>query len=231
MTALARLRAAPRDAGAAGLPELLVSMVVFSVVTAAVSAVFVGIITTSRTASVRTGTTADARIAMEAMTRSLRVAVIPTGEPAAITVADPTRVQLYSSLQRGAGQVAGRPTRVTYAYDAGTRCVTETQVPAADSGNPARPFVWTAAGTTKCLIRTNAAPSFTYYAKGSITNADGTTVAPLLPTSEALRATVVSIEPALDVQDPGGADIAGVIARDRVTLVNVATALSIGATP
>lgn len=209
----------PRGDEGVGLPELLVSMAMFGIVVAALGAVFVGLLDTTRIASTRTATTADARIAMEAMTRSLRVAIVPPGEEAAITVSEPNRVQFYSSLARGPGQDSARPTRVTYVYDAGSGCVNETQVLA--DGPVAGPFTWPGGGTTKCLIRTSSPPVFTYYTAGTIEQLDGTVVAPIVPTTPDQRATVVSVEAALDVQDPDQADINGVIARDRVTLSNV----------
>lgn len=214
----------PTGDGGVGLPELLVAMGMFGIVVAAIGAVFVGLVDTSRIASTKTATTADARIAMEAMTRSLRVAVVPKGEPSALTVSTTTELQFYASLNRGTGQDADRPTRVTYAYVPATGCVTETQVVAGDSTAAdagARPFTWTTAGTTKCLIRTSAAPAFSYFDLGTIRRADDTLVAPIVPATDAQRATVVSIEAALDVKDPQRPDITGVIARDRVTLTNV----------
>lgn len=216
------MRTAPErthaDAGF-GLPELLVSMAVFSVVLVAVSAVFASVLDTSRIASAKTMTTADARIAMEAITRSLRVAVVPPGEVSAITVAEPNRIEFFSSLARGAGQNSTYPTRVTYSYSAATGCVNETQTNA--TGPVSGPFTWTGVPRTKCLIRTSAPPVFTYFEAGTITAADGSTVAPVTPTDATGRSRVVSVEAALDVKDPERADVNGVIARDRVTLSNV----------
>ncbi len=217
------LRIRTDDDAGFGLPELLVSMAIFSVVLVAVSAVFVSVLDTSRIASARTLTTADARIAMEAITRSLRVAVVPPGQTSAIAVSEANRIQFYASLDRGAGQNATFPTRVTYSYDPATGCVNENQTNA--SGPTAGPFTWPGAGRTKCLIKTSAPPVFTYFETGTITRPDGTTVAPVTPTDATGRARVVSVEAALDVRDPQRGDINGVIARDRVTLSNVQLAI------
>lgn len=226
MIRVQRLRARQRSDDGVGLPELLVSMIVFAIVMAAVVAVFTNTIDIVRFVSTKTSTTADASIAMEAMTRSIRVAVIPTGESAAIVSAQPGRLVFYSSLNRGAGQTGVRPTRVTYAYNAGTGCLQETQVPATDSAVPGRPFVWTSAGTTKCLIRTAAAPEFVFFADGRVVGSDGTTpVAPLPMTAGVLPADslddVVSIQMSLTVTDPAAVDVRGTRVTDRVTLANV----------
>ena len=132
-----------------GLPELLVSMAIFGVVIAAIAAVFANSIETVRFVSTKTATTADARTAMEAMTRSLRVAIAPTGHASAIVEADADHIVFYSSLKRATNQTAERATRMTYAYDPSTHCLTERQVGAkvnTDSSQSATiPFVWTGA--------------------------------------------------------------------------------------
>lgn len=226
-----------RDDRGVGLPELLVSMAVFSIVVAAVGAVFVNTIDSVRFASTKTATTADARIAMEAMTRSIRVAVIPTGEDAAILTAEDGRLDFYASLDRGPGQTSARPTRVTYSYNSATRCLEERQVLATDRvpPNPARPFVWSGAGTTKCLIETNAAPRFAYFADGRIIDDDVTPAVPVpklatpagvLPAGDLDE--VVSVQMEIDVLNPGATDINGTLAVDRVALANVQYANSSG---
>jgi prepilin-type N-terminal cleavage/methylation domain-containing protein len=72
------LRRRGDDAGFS-LPELLVVMLLSSIVLAAVAVVFNGSMRVARTASVKGNTTGDARIAMDAMIRRLRVAVVPPG--------------------------------------------------------------------------------------------------------------------------------------------------------
>lgn len=227
-----------------GLPELLVSMALFGIVIAAVSAVFVNAIDSVRFVSTKTATTADARIAMEAMTRSLRVAIQPTGLETALAEADDDRIVFYSSMDRGTGQTADSPTRVTYEYDPTSRCLEETQVVASVNPDASErdtiPLVWTGAGTSKCLIETNAPPQFDYFDDGRIVGADGVTaVSPLMvpgggweaddgASDRTALSSVVSIQMSLNVQDPDAVDINGTLARDRVTLTNVLTARSSG---
>lgn len=237
-TLLHRVRAGRDDAGVS-LPELLVTMMLFVVVSIALSAVFLNATETMRFVATKTSTTADARIAMEAMSRSLRVAVIPKGETSAIVSARADRVEFFASLKRSATQTADIPTKVVYAYNPTTRCLEETQVVAtARPGDAARPYEWTGAGTTKCLIRTNAAPQFSYFNDGRIVNTSVTpaaTVAPLTVPAGGLalaaRQSVVSVETTIVVQDPTATDVRGTLTVNRVTLTNVQTALELGGTP
>lgn len=230
-------RTPSKDDSGFGLPELLVSMAVFGIVVAAVSAVFVNTIDSVRFVSTKTATTADVRIAMEAMTRSIRVAITPKGEAAAIVEAESDRIVFYSSLNRGSGQTAARPTRMTYEYDPTTGCLEEIQVVATDRvpADSTRPFEWTGAGTTKCLIETNAPPQLEYYDDGRIMDDDVSPAVPVMPlalSSGILPAGdfegVVSIQMSLNVQDPDVGDVNGTLAVDRVTLANVQAALNLG---
>ena len=231
-----RRAAAPGDAGV-GLPELLVTMALFTVLAGAVAAVFIGATDTVRTATTKNATTADTRIAMEAITRTVRVAVRPPGETAAVVEARTDRVTVYASLDRGPAPSPGqptaqsttRPTRVTYAHDAATGCLTETQVLASAStaaDAAARPLVWSGTGSTRCLVRTTSAPAFTYFDVGTLEAAPGGGAAPPLALGAAGLPpaglpTVVSVGVAVTVTDPGAPDVRGVSARDRVTLANV----------
>lgn len=235
---MASARLATSDDEGFGLPELLVSMTMFGIVIAAAAAVFTGTIDGVRFTQTKNATTADVRIAMEAMTRSIRVAVKPEGEPSAVVSAQATAVQFYASLDRGITQTVDRPTRVTYAFNPATSCLNETQVPA--SNNPGadvatRPFVWTTPGKTKCLIKTFAPAAFAYFDAGTILQADQTTlVAPLSLTAAGPSLApgqlpiVVSVQVSLNVQDPNNTAVGGVLARDRVTLGNVLAALNAG---
>lgn len=218
------------DSGAS-LPELLVSMLLFTMIAGAIGAVFVSSMSSVRTTTTTNGTTADARLAMEAITRAMRVAVKPQGMASAIVEARSDRLVLFTSLQRSAAQSTTRPTRVTYSYDPATACLNQTQVPA--SANPGAdratvPLVWTAPGTTTCLVRTSVAPTYEYYATGALTTAAGTPVLAMsLPptglTADSLP-TVVSVQVSVTAAAPGASDVPGVTARDRVTLTNVLAA-------
>jgi len=228
----ARRGAASGEDGAT-LVELLVAMSLTAVVLAAVTAVFVSSTRSVRETQVRTSTQADARTALEAMSRSLRVAVVPAGSPAGTSPfvsATPTSVSFYANLQRTAltystsgptdapAVHAGlqAPTLVTYAWDAGLSCVTESQVQAVTSSTGS--YSWPGVPAPKCLARTTGAPAFTYYPSGLL-SASGTTA----PTTADL-ARVVSVGVQLEVRDPAAPDVGAAHASDRVTLVNVLAA-------
>lgn len=218
----------PGGEDGASLPELLVSMLLLSVVTGAVATVFISSLDSVRTTTTTNATTADARLAMEAVTRTVRVAVRPQGHGSAIVEARPDRLVLYASLQRSSAQSTTRPTRVTYSYDPASTCLNQTQVPASTNlgaDAEAVPLVWTAPGTTTCLIRTTVPPAFEYFANGALTTPAGTPVAAIPVPATGLSAEalpgVVSVQVSVVAAAPRAGDVAGVTARDRVTLSNV----------
>lgn len=233
---LSRVRRAARDDSGVSLTELLVTMMVFSVLAIVVSAVFSNTVRSVRFVSAKTSTTADTRIAMESMSRALRVALTPQGQVAAFVSIGPNSVTFYSSLARGVGQTAELPTQVTFDYVPATGCLRQTQVLAVPTGLPATPLAWTGASSSKCLIRTYTAPTFEYFDDARLTQADGSAVVPLtVPAGGLTSATspdplksIVSVQVSLNVQDPSITDVRGVQARDRVTLTNILAAKNAG---
>jgi type II secretory pathway pseudopilin PulG len=223
MIALARCRTRRlpgQDAGV-GLAELLVTMALLSVVLAAVATVYTGALRATRVVTVRTSTSADARIAMEAMTRSLRVAVRPKGEAAALTLAQAGTVTFYAQLNRTGGATEPLPTKVEYSYD-GT-CIYEATTPARvlSSPPPSGPFyAWDTGRVSKCLVRTTQAPAFAYYTSGDLT---GTALTIGSGLDQATRTSVTSVQVQLAVQAAASTDISPVRVVDRVTLTNVLT--------
>jgi hypothetical protein len=160
------------------------------------------------TVDASTSAVADARLAAEAITRTLRVAWRPADEPAAVVAAGRSGVRFWALLNRtgAATLVEPPPTLVEYSYD-GT-CITESQT---REGRTAR----------TCLLRTSVAPVFTYYAS-SASAADGTPLAPLVSTPEvagADLAAVRSVQVELTVRAPGATAPLPVLTR--VTLQNL----------
>ncbi|MEJ2579246.1 MAG: prepilin-type N-terminal cleavage/methylation domain-containing protein [Kineosporiaceae bacterium] len=209
------------------LVELAVAMAISTIVLAALGAVFVSTISVVRTTGSQTSTSADARIGMEAMTRSLRVAIRPDGLATALAVADSSAVSVYSLLNRTGATAPATlaPTLVEYTYD-GT-CVWEAQTPARTLSSPASGgpyYAWDTGRTEKCLLRTTVAPHFAYYTT-PVLSTGGTDVAPLTVPGggldEASRATVVSVQITLVVRDAANPDLPGVTDLSRVTLTNV----------
>jgi hypothetical protein len=202
--------AVDRDAGLS-VVETSVAMVVAALLLAAVTGVYIGVLRTVHSVDVSTSSVADARLGIEAMSRTLRVALRPEGADAAFTAASRTGVSFWALLNRtDAPSVAEpAPTLVVYGYD-GT-CVTEAQ---------------TRDGLTRrtCLVRTDRPPTFTYYGSAALA-ADGSGVSPLaadpdVPTTD--LAQIRSVEVSLGVQSPTDAGQPPVTVVNRVTLANLA---------
>jgi Tfp pilus assembly protein PilW len=199
----------PTDRGAS-VVELSVAMTVGALLLAASTMVVVGALRTVRVVHASTSTVADARLAAEAITRTLRVAWKPADADAAVLAAGPTGVRFWALLNRTGAPTAVEPppTLVEYAYD-GT-CLTESQ---------------TRGGSTvqTCLLRTAVAPVFTYYASAA-SAADGTPLAPLpsAPSVAAADLTAIrSVQLELTVRTPGSADATALPVLTRVTLQNL----------
>jgi len=205
-----------RRAGDRGvsLVELVVTMAVGSILLTAVATVFVGTLRAVRTTTVKTSTAADVRLGMEAMTRTLRVAVQPTQTSPALVTATPSSLSFYTLINRTGATTQPAPTLVEYGWD-GT-CVTEAQTPPRTLTNPpaAGPaYAWDTGRRSKCLFRTSVAPQFTYYA-------DGVTTTPLTVSSANLG-EVQSVQAVLTARDAGNSDVNPVVSTMRVTLRNV----------
>jgi prepilin-type N-terminal cleavage/methylation domain-containing protein len=213
------------------LVELSVTMAISSIVLVAVAAVFVATVDVVRSTGSQTSTSADSRIGMEAMTRSLRVGIRPDGMPSAFVTADTNHVVFYSLLNRtGATNPTDlAPTLVEYSYD-GT-CINEAQTPGTPLASPADGgpyYSWSTGRTEKCLLRTTVAPTFAYYTT-PVLSSGGTDVLPVtVPAgglTTATSATVVSVQITLVVKDAQNTDLPGVTSLSRVTLTNVVTDL------
>jgi prepilin-type N-terminal cleavage/methylation domain-containing protein len=214
------------NGGQAGLSliELLVAMSVAGILLAGVGVVFVGILRGVTTTNVKTATGADVRIAIEAMTRTLRVADVPYGEGSAFVSASTNAVTFYALLNRTgtASTTEPVPTLVRYSWSSATNCLDEAQTTSSAVTNPADGgpyYTWpTTNTTTRCLLRTTTKPVFTYYPSGllnavAMTADSGLTAADLL--------LVRSVGLLITATDPGNPGVAGVPAETRVTLENL----------
>lgn len=224
------------DAGVS-LVELVVTMAVGSIVLAAVGTVFVGVMRTVSTVNATTNDTGDARIGMEALTRGLRTAIRPKGEEAAVLVAKPNEVQVYSSLNRpGTPTNDPIPTKISFFWDSTTHCLNQQSVPGtANTGSDyaSHPYVWTSAPSTVCLLRTTVPPAFQYFTTGLVTTGTPATDVPGIPTPVSGltltdRSTVVSIGMSLTVDNPASTEDRPVSTTDRVTLPNVMADNAVG---
>ncbi len=214
-----------RDEAGLSLVELLVAGLLTSIVLAAVATVFVGSLQVVRVVTVKTSTSADARIALEAVTRTIRVATKPSGESSAVTVAKGDAVSFYALINRTTGTAQPLPALVEYSYDG--LCVNEATTPGRALTNPpaAGPYyAWDTGRRVKCLVRTSVAPQFVYYATGAISLA-GADVTPITVPASGLvltdRVMVTSIQVTVTAKDRSNPDIGGMPVMDRVTLNNL----------
>jgi type II secretory pathway component PulJ len=206
-----------KDDRGASIVELSVAVLIGALLMAATAAAFIGSLRTVRSVNASTSSVADARTAMEAVSRTLRVAYRPIGQPAAppaaVVSAGPNNVRFWALLNRSGGPTLNDPpaTLVDYAYSGG--CLTETQ---------------TVGGVTrsKCLVRTNpppiSQPTFTYFSTGAAT-VNGAPVT-ALPTTPPDLTAIRSVQVRLTVRTPGNPDATDLPVVTRVTLENVPAA-------
>ena len=204
-------------------------MAIAAVLLTGLSAIFIGMLGAVRTVTVTTSTLPDLRIAVEGVTRTLRVAYQPPGMPAnqasALVTATPTALSFYALLNRTGADSATQPVPmlVEYAWD-GT-CFNEAVTPARVLASPPAGgplYAWDTGRTVRCLLRTTQPPSFTYYPRGAI-DVNGAAVA-ALPTPNAgldlqTRKTVQSVQVALAGDVPSASHRLPLLAR--VTLQNI----------
>lgn len=211
-----------RDDGLS-LTELIIAMAIASVVLVGVSTMFVSSLRQNRTVTAKTTTTADARIGMEAMTRSLRVAVVPSGgtSPFNSPVGNPvssSRVSFYSSLGTVTGTTDPLPTLVTFYYDATKKCLVREMTPSGGSL------------ASTCIARGNinssGAALFTYYPLASDGSVSSTPYAAAVITSN--LSSIASVAINLQVTDPDNPTVRPTTLQDQVTMINIATALQAG---
>jgi type II secretory pathway pseudopilin PulG len=203
------------------MTELLVVMMLASILMLAIGTMFVSSLRQNRTVTGKTTSTADARIAMEAMTRELRVATVPPGQPAAIVSASPTAVTFYSSIGASTQTTDPRPSLVTLRIDSTNRCLWREMTPATVEGT-----TWSWPTTNKvqgCVARGDiASPLFTYYP----INPDDTISTTAFATSalSANLANIVAVGLSLSVTDTFNPGVLPTSLQDQVTLINIATA-------
>jgi prepilin-type N-terminal cleavage/methylation domain-containing protein len=183
------------------LVELSVAMLIGSILLAATAAAFVGAMRTVRVVNTSTSSVADARLAMEAITRTLRVAYKPAGQPSAVVSAGRNGIRFWALLNRTGAPTLSDPPPTLVDYGWSGNCVTETQT----VGGVVR---------TKCLVRTVVRPVFTYYSTGTATAA-------ALPDTPPDLTAVRSVQVDLKVQTPGDPSASALPVVTRVTLQNI----------
>jgi Tfp pilus assembly protein PilV len=210
---------ADSDAGIS-LAEMLIAMMLASVVMITLGTLFISSFRENRTVIGKTNSTQDARIAMEAMTRELRVAATPNGQTTAITSATATAVTFYSSIGASTSSTDPNPSLVTLRIDTTNKCLWREITPATVVGTT---LTWpTASKKAGCVARGNinasGADLFTYYPM----NADGS-VATTAYTAGQLSTNLGNIGAiglALSVGDVANPAVNPTVLQDQVSLVN-----------
>jgi hypothetical protein len=205
-----------------GAVEVLVAAALGMVVAVASVGVFTATVRTVRSVGVRTSDTAEARIALNELTRELRVSVRPKGSVTAVVSATPTVLTFYALLDRSGSSVAANsdvaPSQVTFSY--ASNCLTVTTTPMTFNGT-----AWSATGTpvARCVLRSAAAPAFAYYSDPVISTGgvDSTPLDASAGLSAANLALLQSVEITLTATDPAQPGVSGTQLKSRVTMSNV----------
>ena len=158
------------------LAELLVTMMVLTVVMAGLATLFIGSLRTATGTQARLDETTDARIAVSAMGRTLRTAILPSQlydssstATAAFIQAEPRAISFYANVDNVNNAVG--PTRVRYWVDAAGVMYESKQVPNARAAGSTR-FEYCTPGPGCSTVRTKpiargiaggATPIFRYY--------------------------------------------------------------------
>jgi hypothetical protein len=214
-------RSARTGDGGVTLVELAVASAIGSLLLAVVATLVTGALHSIDVLTVRSGTVGDARIALESMSRNIRVAVQPPGAAAPIVSASATELSFWALLAHDGSSTDAppAPTFVTYRYDG--HCLTQSFTPApSGTVTVTTPAVTAPAG---CLLRTTRPPIFGYYAAGDSTaTASPLPVNPQLAPADLLRVGTVRVR--IEVQDPKRADVAPLPVIVQVALENVSPA-------
>lgn len=186
------------DAGLT-LVELLVAGMITTIVLAAAVSLMIGMFSTHGLAAGKSDSTLGARNFNESISRTIRVATLPSNGDTPFVVAKPDELSFYASLQRTGTQDALHPTLVRYFYDAKTGCLRESQVPVTITNGVGQYIPATA--VEKCVARTSAAPVFEYYADGREVDDAGTRIRPLTATGGGVPVKTGAKNCASDAQD------------------------------
>jgi Tfp pilus assembly protein PilW len=210
------------------LAETLVAMAIASIVMVAIGTLFVSSMRENRTVIGKTTSTADASNGMEALTRALRVATVPPGQPAAIISATTTSLSFYSSQGTTTATADPQASLVTFTVDTTRKCLYREITPATVVGTT---WSWpTANKKGVCVARGNINTTgnalFTYYPLAADDTIDTTPYA--IASVPANLGNIAAVGLSLSVKDTDNNAVAPTTLQDQVTLINVATALQAG---
>lgn len=215
------------------LIELIIVMALLSLVMTLVATVFISSLREGQTVSAKTTSTADARIAMEALSRDLRVAISPDGTSPAISTAEPRRVTYYAALGASSATTDPLPSLVDFGIDTTARCLRRSITPAVLVGST---LTWPAAGTVStCVARgdinATGGPLFTYLPLATVLVPDPPPFDSTPPGGVVSSdlSKIASVQITLAVTDAQLAAVAPTLVQGQVSLINVVNKLKGGA--
>jgi prepilin-type N-terminal cleavage/methylation domain-containing protein len=216
------------------LTEMLVSAIVIALISAMVSTVIITTVRQTQVTATRNTQGNQARVAMEAISKALRLTVVPIEVSDNCTLCTNAFIQgtgssvsFFADINNPAPGNVG-PSEVVFAVDA-SGVLTETLQPpdanSVGSGN----FQWTGANVPTCTpgaigclkkvsflasgVKTSTTPLFTYYAYGTTT--------PLTTIGPADLSSIDSIDVQITVQLPNRPAVAPTVLVERLALSNV----------
>jgi Tfp pilus assembly protein PilW len=211
------LRRRPSGEAGTSLAELLVTMAVTSLVLVMGGAMYAGTLRTSQLAQAKTTSSSDARIAMEALSRDLRVAITPTAAPSAFVLAAPDQVTFYRS--RGAATATTDPVvdKVWYWVDAAAHCLRRATALKAATGWP------TARPAGGCIAQGDLNTDvFTYYPLTTTATPSPSALAtPPASVADSSLPSVAAVGVRLRVRATAWPSVTPTELTQRVTLTNV----------
>lgn len=217
----------PRGDAGLSLGELVVTMFITSLVLAVGATMFVSTLQQSSFARSKVNATSSARIAMESVSRDVRVAVRPTDATPAISFAGARELIMYVSRGASTGATSPVPTKVWYWVNPSSGCLMRASAVGTLSGGA---YTWPADSprpTGGCVtagrFNTDGSALFTYY---PLMTTSVPSPAPVVPTgtsslTAAQRVTLASVTVTVRVSDPDATTVRPVVVSESVSMINL----------
>lgn len=215
------------------LAELVVTMLVTSLILVVAASLFTSTLRQNRVAAAKTNSTSGARIAMEALSRDLRVTIEPIVGIPAISFAGRREIIFYASRGASSGVTSPIPTKIRYWIDSSSGCLrrnlTAATITAGVASWPDDTALRTVAGT--CVVHNafNAgdAALLQYYPLATPTAPVPLAMPPTGTASLSLndRQAVAAMAISVTVTDPAAPTVAATKVTKTVTLINLTNTL------
>lgn len=220
----------PDEAGLT-LPELVVSMMISTLVFVLGATMLTTTLRERRFGDARTTSQADARVAVELLTRDLRTAVPPpnTSSSSAFAFAAPRKITFYTR----SGGATTVYSKITYEVDATSNCLRRTVI--RGTGSPVT-FPSTNA-STRCAapggVNTGGEALFSFYrlrvdASTAPTEITAPSAGYSTPTDDATLKFIASVRLTMHLRAQGAPTVSGTVVDQWVTLINQSNAIRSG---